>query len=329
MSRIRLIARDNGVGLSRDLQLLADALRAGGHDIAVLKIGGGKLNKKLRPLLVRAGIAWRRLIGRPVPQVDVNLMLEHVRCEYFPLARRNVLMPNPEWFAPTDVNLLPSFDRIFVKTHHAAAIFAERGCETNFTGFTSPDRRDASVPRERSFFHLAGRSQNKNTEPLLALWRKNPHWPKLTVVQNRRTAQPGPVAANIAHLVDYLDDSALRGLQNAHRFHLCPSETEGFGHYLVEAMSVGALTLTLDAPPMNELISHERGLLVPVARTGMQNLATTNFFDESSMAAAIERIIAMDDIEVAALGDAARQWFEQNDRAFRARIDAAVRAMDC
>jgi Glycosyl transferases group 1 len=325
LSRINLIARDNGVGLSRDLQLLAAALRAGGHDVSVLAIGGGKFNKKLRPLLVRAGSAVRGLGGRAAQKFDVNLMLEHVRPEYFPLARHNVLMPNPEWFVSSDIARLPGFDRVFVKTRHAEKIFGDLGCRTTFTGFTSPDRNDGSVRRERAFFHLAGRSQNKNTEPLLALWRRHPWWPRLTVVQNPRTAKPGPPAANIEHRVDYLDDTQLRELQNAHRFHLCPSETEGFGHYLVEAMSLGAVTLTLDAAPMNELITPERGVLVPVARTGRQNLAATNFFDEAAMTAAIERMIALDDNAAAMIGAAARSWFEGNDRAFRQRVDAAVR----
>jgi hypothetical protein len=328
LSRINLIARDNGVGLSRDLHLLADALRAGGHDISVLPIGGGKLNKKLRPLLARAATALRRSAGRDAGRFDVNLMLEHIRPEYFPLARRNVLMPNPEWFPPADTALLAGFDRIFAKTRHAQKIFTDLGCATVFTGFTSPDRHEPSIPRERAFFHLAGRSQNKNTEPLLALWRRHPQWPRLTVVQNPRTAKPGPGAANIDHRVDYLDDAELCRLQNAHRFHLCPSETEGFGHYLVEAMSLGAVTLTLDAAPMNELISAERGVLVPVARSGTQNLAQTNFFDAGPMTAAIERIIAMDDREVDSIGAAARAWFEANELAFRERVDAAVRTLD-
>ena len=52
----------------------------------------------------------------------------------------------------------------------------------------------------------------------------------------------GAPAANIDHRIGYLDEAELKRLQNAHVFHLCPSETEGFGHYLVEAMGIGAGT---------------------------------------------------------------------------------------
>ena len=78
---------------------------------------------------------------------------------------------------------------------------------------------------------------------------------------------------------------------------------------------------------MNEMITPERGLRVPTARTGTQNLATTYFFDEPAMTAAIERAITLDDSELNRIGAAARGWFEENDRAFRQRVDAAVEAL--
>ncbi|MCW5577783.1 MAG: hypothetical protein KIS89_04000 [Dokdonella sp.] len=44
-----------------------------------------------------------------------------------------------------------------------------------------------------------------------------------------------PAGASLHLVRDYLDDGALQTLQNRHLFHLCPSETEGFGRHLVEA----------------------------------------------------------------------------------------------
>lgn len=40
------------------------------------------------------------------------------------------------------------------------------------------------------------------------------------------------------------------------------SEREGFGHYLNEARSVGALILTTDHAPMSKLIDGTNGILV-------------------------------------------------------------------
>src|SRR5580765_6152170 len=242
---LKLIAWNNGVGLSRDIELLVDALRRGGDSVVVSALGRGKLRKWSRPLLMRMRALLHRLSGRS--KFDANLMLEHVRPEDFGVAQRQLFVPNPEWCLPADVALLPRVDGVLVKTRHAVDIFEAQGCKVAYCGFTSGDRLDASVPRERAFFHLAGRSSNKSTQRLIALWQRHPHWPTLTILQSPRTAQPiEPPAANIVHRIDYIDDAELRRLQNAHRFHLCPSETEGFGHYIVEAMSVGAVVVTTD-----------------------------------------------------------------------------------
>jgi len=327
MIRVNLIARDNGFGLSRNLHLLHDALAAADCEVTVSGIRRGALRKVIHPLKLRAGTLARRLTGRGAQRWDINLMLERVRPEYLATARRNVLMPHPEWFDDGDRGWLQRLDRAFMLTHHAAPLFEALGLKTEYTGFTSEDRRDTTVPRERMFFHLAGRSANKGTETLLALWRRHPEWPRLTVLQSPRSARPGPSAPNIVHRVDYIPDAELKRIQNAHRFHLCPSETEGFGHYLVEAMGVGAVVVTLDAPPMNEMVRPERGALVPFSRTGTQGLATTYFYDESAMERVIERLLATSDAELECMGAAARAWFEDNDRAFRGRIAEAVRAI--
>jgi len=327
MIRVNLIARDNGFGLSRNLHLLHDALADAGFDVTISGIRRGALRKVLHPARLRARTLARRLAGRDPQHWDANLMLERVRPEYLATARRNVLLPHPEWFDGRDRRWLPRLDRAFVLTRHAVPIFASLGLKTEYTGFTSEDRRDPSVPRERAFFHLAGRSANKGTETLLATWRRHPGWPRLTVLQSPRAAREIVQASNITHRVDYIADDELKRIQNAHRFHLCPSETEGFGHYLVEAMGVGAVVATLDAPPMNEMVTPERGALIAPSHTGTQSLATTYFYDEVALERAVERLLATSDAELERMGTAARTWFEDNDRAFRVRIAEAVRAL--
>ena len=48
-------------------------------------------------------------------------------------------------------------------------------------------------------------------------------------------------------------DEELRELQNQCQIHIQPSQSEGFGHVLREAMSVNASILTTNAAPMNEI----------------------------------------------------------------------------
>jgi hypothetical protein len=327
MIRVNLIARDNGFGLSRDLSLLRKVLEEAGFDVTVSGIRRGALHKVLHPARLRAGNLARRLAGRSMQRWDCNLMLERIRPEYLQTARHNVLKPNPEWFDSNDRAWLSSLDRVFAFTQHAIPIFESLGVQVDYTGFTSEDRRDATVPRERTFFHLAGRSSNKGTDTLLATWRRHPEWPRLTVLQSPRVARAVVDAPNISHRVDYIPDGELRRLQNAHRFHLCPSETEGFGHYLVEAMGIGAVVTTLDAPPMNEMVTSERGALIPFSRTGTQSLATTYFYDQAALETVVEDLLATPETELERIGAAARAWFEDNDRAFRARIAQAIRAL--
>lgn len=325
MTRVNLIARDNGFGLSRNLALLHGALADAGFEVTTSAIRRGALRKAMHPLKLRAGTLARRLSGRGAGRWDVNLMLERVRPEYLATARCNVLMPHPEWFDERDRAWLPRLDCAFVLTRHAKPIFEAQGLRAEYTGFTSEDRLDATVPRERAFFHLAGRSANKGTDTLLATWQRHPEWPRLTVLQSPRAARAVVSAPNIAHRVDYIPDAELKRIQNAHRFHLCPSETEGFGHYLVEAMGVGAVTVTLDAPPMNEMVAPGRGALVAPSRTGTQSLATTYFYDEAALEQVVERLLATSEAELERMGAAARTWFEDNDRAFRTRIAQAIR----
>ncbi|HEY8539343.1 MAG TPA: hypothetical protein VIL28_10795, partial [Steroidobacteraceae bacterium] len=102
---------------------------------------------------------------------------------------------------------------------------------------------------------------------------------------------------------------------------------EGWGHYIVEAMSVGAVTITTAAPPMNELVSEERGILVAARPAAPQCLSATHHVDEAALEAAIERTFEMSDEECASVGERARSWFLQNKRGFPERLRAALHAL--
>lgn len=325
MSRIHLLARDNGAGLTRDLSILGAILAQAGFDVTASAIGAGGWRRELRRWRLRAMLGWRALRERPRhARFDAAIAFEQILPAFARLARRNALIPNPEWFRPEFEARLARIDRVFAKTHHAVPIFASRGCDARFVGFTSVDRLQRDVAREPSFFHLAGRSGNKGTRALVELWQRRTGWPTLTIVQRDKLAIPSPCPANLVFLTQYLDESALAAIANRSLFHLCPSETEGFGHHIVEGMSVGAVMLTTNAPPMNELVTPERGILVRYARTGTQRLATTYFVDEEAAGAGVERMLALDATQRRILRERAREWYERNDLQFRQRIVEAV-----
>lgn len=326
MLHINLIAWDNGVGLSRDLRLIMQVLTDAGMRVDLQPARGrGKWRKWFGPWVRRVHVSVQRLLRRP--RHDLNLMLEHVSPELLAGAHRNAFMPNPEWCLPADVRRLARIDQVMAKTGHAADIFGQRGCAVAQVGFTSLDRFLPDAPRRRTFFHLAGRSGTKRTQLVLDVWARHPEWPTLTVVQHPRMARAAPQAANIVHRIDYVDDAELRAMQNENLFHLCPSETEGFGHYLVEALSVGAITLTTDAEPMNELVTAERGILIPHSRTRRQELATCYLVEAAALEAAVEAALALDESEIARKSGAARDFYLRNDAAFRAQLVHAVRVL--
>jgi glycosyltransferase involved in cell wall biosynthesis len=313
--RVRLITRDNGVGLRRDLTIMSRALSGAQIGSQALAFGGSRLGNHLRQARTRLGAL---ATGR----IETQVFLERIYRSCLPAARRNLLVPNPEWMLDKWLPLLPRFEGVLCKTRHAERVFGALGCDTRYIGFTSEDRFDAGVVRRRAFLHVAGRSTAKGTEAVVQAWLRHPEWPTLTVVQSRDV--PRIVAPNIDHRLDYLDDAQLRQLQNAHAFHLCPSEAEGFGHYLVEALSTGAVVITTDGEPMNELVTPERGLLLQPSAQRAMALGTRYRVDAEAIEEVVERALSLSPQACAALGEAARTFFLDNDAAFPHRLALAL-----
>jgi hypothetical protein len=328
---VNIIGKSNGVGLARDIDLLANALWATGHRVNVTLIDDGQAKRRRSPLAqfaTRARLAWGGAGAKArTAGADVNLMLEHVWLQYLSTAPVNVAVPNPEWFDRHDQRFLAQIDNVWAKTSYTSELFRALGCSTTYIGFDSEDRYESSVVRRRTYFHLAGKSTMKGTDRLVRVWQRHPEWPRLILVQHTDNGAEAPVAPNIDAHMGYLSDQELRTLQNESVFHLCLSLTEGWGHYIGEALGVGAVTMTVDARPMNELVGADRGVLIAYGGTGTQRLATTYHFDEAGLEAAIERTIAMSDAECAQLGARGRAWFLDNKRGFAGRLATALSAL--
>jgi hypothetical protein len=329
--QVRLIGKSNGVGLSRDFDLLEGALRAAGCEVSLQRCERRERRRR------RAVSTWMAAKVRRMPFMaarnaasmrwDLNVMLEHVWPQYLHQARRNVLVPNPEWCDRRDRSFFDAIDRLWTKSAMAEQLFRGLGCNTVHVGFDSEERLSAEVRRESKFLHLAGRSPLKGTQRLLSLWARHPEWPTLTVIEHDAMADKSALVhqrRNIDYRRGYISDATLRELQNAHRFHVCPSEAEGWGHYIAEAMSVRAVTITTDAAPMNELVRPERGLLVGGREEAQHNLVRLFCFDEAALEQAIGRCLSMRVEELEAMGSAARAWFVNNKGGFAARVAAAL-----
>lgn len=124
--------------------------------------------------------------------------------------------------------------------------------------------------------------------------------------------------------VEYIDrrvsERELRYLQNSRGLHLCPSESEGFGHYIAEGMSAQSLTLVTDAPPMNEISSPDRSILVEYNACKPQRLGTNYYVDPEALEVRVGAALDMEESSKARMGALAREWFIENDRFFRRKF---------
>jgi len=303
--KINLVARTNGVGLDRDVALVRSVAQAVGHRVTVSHCRGTSPLFALLPQKAR---------------FDANIFMERVFTRWIGAAQTDILIPNQERFPMRHLKRLAKMDHIFCKTQNGLEAFQKHHSSCHLTRFTSQDLLDESIHRlPRSFFHLAGRSTLKGTATLLSVWEKHPEWPRLTLLQHADNA-PTSVPDNVHLITDYLPDKEIIRLANEHLFHLCPSESEGWGHYLVEAMSCRAVVITTDAPPMNELVTPARGLLAKWKGSEKRHLGTNFFVDPNSLEEQIETALNLPAKEVARLGNSARTWMLENDTTFRTRL---------
>ena len=337
---INIIGWDNGGGLSRDIDILRESLA--GEDVVIYvnerlqRSGQGGLAVRLLRSLRRTGLG-RFIIQRVLrcPKFDINVHLEDVRAEALWLARRNILIPNHECFSSQSCRYLVKVDEVWAKTKIAEQIFSNLGCEVRFLGWTSVDRRASRDGRSLlTALHIAGASTAKGTEAVLDVWGRNPGWPLLRVLRRKRDYagnslpwRERSMSQNILIIAERIGEHELLRMQNESALCICPSEAEGFGHVVLESLSAGGIVVTTDAPPMNELITAESGLLVRVDITKPMGLDRCYFVDLNDLEKRIRIALEMTDEQRARMGRAARARFETIDRAFRLRVKECLKTV--
>lgn len=152
---------------------------------------------------------------------------------------------------------------ILTKTKQIHSILKKSFPRVIYTGFTS---KDCYVPNIKKDFtkciHVAGQSPMKNTDVVMEAWRKHPEWPHLTIIARDNIIKFAKLTKqqNVSIISEYIPDDKFKELLNTHGIHICCSQNEGFGHYINEARSVGAVILYSNAPSMNEFFNSTKSM---------------------------------------------------------------------
>lgn len=300
--RINLISHDNGVGLSQDMRLLKRFLKARDYSVRCFE--------------------WEEESSR----ADVNIYLELFHKRHLKTASKHIGIFNMEWFAAKWERYLPQFSQLWAKSSEAHQFFTDRRLPSTLTGFISRNLCDDRVQRCGDCLHVRGRSSQKGTSAVLTAWRKHgKKLPHLTIVGH--TIEDIDNIPNVTLIKGPIPDDQLSQLMNRHRFHICPSETEGWGHYISEALSCGGIVVTTNASPMNEHVSSLYGRLLPVIRTQRETFITRNYIDSDDLALEVINLVALPDEQQRVMMIQARQAYAQLQDRFCKEAEQLLRSL--
>ena len=308
------------------------------------------------------------------PAHTIEIHFEHYKATHLHAIKR-FLIVNHEFFYDWDLNAMRDGVICVAKTRVAQQMLesiARKRYPIPYTRFTTiMPLIDSSQPKNPLVaVHFAGTSPLKNTKLVIEAWLHHspaPHMDgaELFITRQRGkynlaredldyweslVSQPdafrGIACRSIKHdnRTIYLTDTRITNEQladciNCAQFHICPSEMEGYGHIINQARAAGAIIITFDVAPMNELIDASCGVLI--ASTGrkrwvdkFRNLGkwatreTTNIVLASSspsdLLRAIDRAFALDAPTRATMGTRALARFNDDTAFFN---DAIVRVL--
>ena len=310
------------LGLRYDVQILSVVLKnilGDQHQIRCYGIG---------PKVYRDAGNTKQIFEKLNETGDIAIFLERIfNRDFLKNYSQRIFIPNPEWFLEPSVTVLPlQIDTVWHKSRTSLETFKKRYPDIKhyFTGFTSKDPK-IQAQDYNSFAHFRGKSQHRNTQKLLNIWSRRPTLPHI------RVQLYGPDAnvqlpfwmshGNISLMMGYYKEHAdyFKALAES-GIHFCTSEVEGFGHYINESRAMGALIVSTDGSPMNELINPTYGFLIPSHKQIEQHAGTRYQVEEDAIENVIEQVLSITPTDRKERGMLARQAFLKDRRQFQNRI---------
>ncbi|ETV71422.1 hypothetical protein H257_13306 [Aphanomyces astaci] len=213
----------------------------------------------------------------------------------FPSTKKLILMPNVEMYE-LQASHYHRVDYVLAKTKDAYQRITQwydrddnnrRNTSVYYTSHTTSDptvlakeaaKADpvtySAAPRNwenLTFFHANGHSTLKNTIELLDCWSSRPDFPPISIYSSDggsndtywRHLRDGRPMLNVQYHSGVFVTPPMYGKMMLETSAIvCPSISEGFGHYINQARAAGALVLTTDGAPMNEFIDEASGALI-------------------------------------------------------------------
>lgn len=337
---VEIIYTLSGRGLTKDADLLKETIRSLGHEVSVkalppqhprvrdLSGKWGRAKKRLpstRALELTNSLqrAIRRLFSIKTRNAGLVIHLENIHPHHINPRCPNWLIPNQEWFRTERSHYLTDIDAVLCKTHVAESRFKNLHGKVEFLGFSTPGAGQAVTPQLHqkqpgAYLHVAGSSLSKGTSAVIGAWERHPEWPTLTIVANNRLVE-GVLPANIK-LKKNLSPDELKQLWRHASVAVIPSEVEGYGQVLGEAMLAGAIVVTTDAPPMNELVTTSRGYLVPWSEDRPWRLGTRYKVTADNLERCLLKVLAEPREILDAKALEAHRWALDNHQAFVERM---------
>ena len=269
--------------------------------------------------------AKNRNINVNIEKVKITIFLEHIYKELMKFGEKTFLIPNLEWLNQYDIENMKQIETILCKTKDSYETIKRMFPKKNisYMNFTSKDRkRDEIKPNYEKYLHVKGISNYKNTQMILNIWMKHEEWPMLTIIHygTLEIDIPIKVKTNITMIQKKVNEEVLERIMNENGVHICCSYAEGFGHYINEGRSVGAVVLTTNGAPMNEMSKK----VVPVKTTKPIMCSTGYIIEEKDVENEIKKIIKTKKKELIKIGNENRKNYTTQKENFKKRLNDII-----
>ncbi|MAD32607.1 MAG: hypothetical protein CMJ88_02460 [Planctomycetes bacterium] len=322
MASIQVVAPDYS-GMAKDVGIIRDALASTSFEVA----WGVPRELNVTQKLIRKS----RVLDPRRHRFCLNILIQAPFKWMIQDAAKNCLIPNPEWFSDMDIGQLRHVSEVWCKSESAVKAFRDLGCKTRFIGFCGRDVYDpVAASRPRRFdrcLHVSGSNAWKGTQVLLDTWLMHPEWPHLTIVCRVPIRRPAALPPNVTFDNRFVPEDELRGLFNSCGINIQPTEMEGYGHSLAEAMSSKAVVLVTNGAPMNERVDAGQVVFIEPARQQPHYRGRRYFVTPSSIEAAMEAVLSMSEAQRSEMGEIARRTFLAERAVLPGRLRDAVAAM--